>query len=122
MKGLLSRLSALDADAESAVRVIAYFDALVAARADAATLVRAAATLAECGAGLETLGGSPPPLTYQRKRGAPFTTGTPSASTAATPSTSTTARTSSPAPTTASDVRGRAGLTLTQGQGSTIAT
>jgi hypothetical protein len=54
MKGLLLRLSALDADAESAVRVIAYFDALVAARTDAAGLVRATATLAECGAGLET--------------------------------------------------------------------
>ncbi|MDT3439370.1 helix-turn-helix domain-containing protein [Pseudofrankia sp. BMG5.37] len=54
MKGLLLQLSALDADAESAVRVIAYFDALVAARADAASLVRATAALAECGAGLET--------------------------------------------------------------------
>ncbi|MBL7499314.1 helix-turn-helix domain-containing protein [Frankia sp. CNm7] len=54
MKGLLLRLSALDADAESAVRVIAYFDALVAARADAASLVRATAALAECGAGLAT--------------------------------------------------------------------
>ncbi|ONH23020.1 helix-turn-helix domain-containing protein [Pseudofrankia asymbiotica] len=54
MKGLLLQLSALDADAESAVRVIAYFDALVAARADVASLVRATAALAECGAGLET--------------------------------------------------------------------
>lgn len=54
MKGLLLQLSALDAGAESAVRVIAYFDALVAARADAASLVRATAALAECGAGLET--------------------------------------------------------------------
>ncbi|MFD0660544.1 helix-turn-helix domain-containing protein [Thermocatellispora tengchongensis] len=50
--GLLLRLSALDADAESAVRVIAYFDALVAGHASAAALVQATARLAECPAGL----------------------------------------------------------------------
>ncbi|MCK9897094.1 helix-turn-helix domain-containing protein [Frankia sp. AgB32] len=54
MKGLLLKLSALDSDAESAVRVIAYFDALVATQADVRGLVRAAAMLAECDAGLET--------------------------------------------------------------------
>ncbi|MFG1923456.1 helix-turn-helix domain-containing protein [Cryptosporangium sp. NPDC048952] len=53
MKGLLLRLSALDADAEAAVRVIAYFDALVEHRATAAALVRATAGLAECPCGLE---------------------------------------------------------------------
>jgi hypothetical protein len=52
MKGLLVRLSAVDADAEAAVRVIAYFDELVAHRASLADLVRAAAALAECGAGI----------------------------------------------------------------------
>lgn len=53
MKGLLLRLSALDADAEAAVRVIAYFDALVEHRATAAELVRATAALAECVCGWE---------------------------------------------------------------------
>ncbi|SHM22363.1 helix-turn-helix domain-containing protein [Cryptosporangium aurantiacum] len=53
MKGLLLRLSALDADAEAAVRVIAYFDALVEHRATVAALVRATAGLAECACGLE---------------------------------------------------------------------
>ncbi|HEV7974135.1 PucR family transcriptional regulator [Amycolatopsis sp.] len=53
MKGLLLRLSAVDADAEAAVRVIAYFDELVAHRASLPDLVRAAASLAECVAGLE---------------------------------------------------------------------
>ncbi|GAA0281876.1 helix-turn-helix domain-containing protein [Cryptosporangium japonicum] len=53
MKGLLLRLSALDADAEAAVRVIAYFDALVEHRATPAALVRATAGLAECPCGLE---------------------------------------------------------------------
>ncbi|MGW4486671.1 helix-turn-helix domain-containing protein [Amycolatopsis sp. NPDC004368] len=52
MKGLLLRLSAVDSDAEAAVRVIAYFDELVARRATIADLVRATAALAECVAGL----------------------------------------------------------------------
>ncbi|MEU8133540.1 PucR family transcriptional regulator [Streptodolium elevatio] len=51
MEGLLLRLSALDPDAEAAVRVIAYFDALVTHGASAHALVRAAAALAECPAG-----------------------------------------------------------------------
>ncbi|MFB9323894.1 PucR family transcriptional regulator, partial [Cryptosporangium minutisporangium] len=58
MKGLLLRLSALDADAEAAVRVIAYFDALVEHRATAAALVRATAGLAECGCGIELADGT----------------------------------------------------------------
>ena len=53
MKGLLLRLSALEADrVEAALRVIAYFDALTEHRATALELVRAAATLAECPVGL----------------------------------------------------------------------
>ena len=52
MKGLLLRLSALDADAENAVRVIGFFDALIAAKASPRTLVRETARLAGCPAGL----------------------------------------------------------------------
>lgn len=63
MKGLLLRLSAVDAGAEAAVRVIAYFDELVAHRAGLAELVRAAAALAECVAGLRT--GDGPALRYR---------------------------------------------------------
>ena len=48
MKGLLLRLSALDADAEAAVRVIAYFDRLVESGATTREAVRATAALAEC--------------------------------------------------------------------------
>ncbi|MEW2506786.1 helix-turn-helix domain-containing protein [Amycolatopsis sp. NPDC047767] len=58
MKGLLLRLSAVDSDAEAAVRVIAYFDELVSHRATTADLVRATAALAECVAGLQR-GGEP---------------------------------------------------------------
>jgi PucR C-terminal helix-turn-helix domain len=50
--GLLLRLSGIDAEAEAAVRVIAAFDQLVAHRADIGALVRAAAGLAECKAGI----------------------------------------------------------------------
>jgi hypothetical protein len=60
MKGLLLRLSAVDADAEAAVRVIAYFDELVARRARLSDLVRATAALAECVAGLQPDGTTPP--------------------------------------------------------------
>ncbi|TDC03051.1 PucR family transcriptional regulator, partial [Actinomadura bangladeshensis] len=52
MKGLLLRLSALDADAENAVRVISFFDGLIAAKVSPQTLVRETARLAECPAGL----------------------------------------------------------------------
>jgi PucR C-terminal helix-turn-helix domain len=52
MHGLLLRLSGIDAEAEAAVRVIAAFDQLVGHRADIAALVRAAAGLAECTAGV----------------------------------------------------------------------
>jgi hypothetical protein len=56
MKGLLLRLSALDATAENAVRVIGFFDELVARRVDVDTLVRSAAQLAECPAGFVAAG------------------------------------------------------------------
>jgi hypothetical protein len=52
MKGLLLRLSALDANAENAVRVISFFDELVARRVDVDTLVRTASQLAECPVGV----------------------------------------------------------------------
>ncbi|MEU4616043.1 helix-turn-helix domain-containing protein [Streptomyces umbrinus] len=57
MKGLLLRLSALDADAAAALRVIAHFEALLGAgRLDTESLVRSTAGLAECPAGLEVGG------------------------------------------------------------------
>ncbi|WP_030264796.1 PucR family transcriptional regulator [Streptomyces sp. NRRL B-24484] len=60
MKGLLLRLSALDADAAAAVRVIAHYEALLATAAlDATALVRSTAGLAECPAGWQPAGGEP---------------------------------------------------------------
>lgn len=53
VRELLGRLSAIDSDAESAVRVIAHFDALIEGRAGLDAFVRAAATLANCTAGLQ---------------------------------------------------------------------
>ncbi|MGP4029460.1 helix-turn-helix domain-containing protein [Actinomadura sp. 3N407] len=53
MKGLLLRLSALDADAENAVRVIGFFDGLIAGKVSPHILVRETARLAECPAGLD---------------------------------------------------------------------
>jgi hypothetical protein len=52
MRGLLLRLSSIDAEAEAALRIIAAFDQLVAQRAEIGGVVRAAAALAECRAGL----------------------------------------------------------------------
>jgi hypothetical protein len=58
VKGLLLRLSSLDADATAAVRVIAHFQALLAAdRIDPAALLRSTAALAECPAGMELADG-----------------------------------------------------------------
>lgn len=59
MKGLLLRLSMVDADAEAAVRVIAYFDGLMEQRATPAALVRSVAALAECPAGWASPGAEP---------------------------------------------------------------
>ncbi|MEI8406309.1 MULTISPECIES: PucR family transcriptional regulator [unclassified Kribbella] len=56
MKGLLLRLSGLDADAESAVRVIGFFDALMTGKADLTTLLKSTAALAECPVGIEAAG------------------------------------------------------------------
>ncbi|MEU9200804.1 helix-turn-helix domain-containing protein [Streptomyces sp. NPDC048332] len=53
MKGLLLRLSALDADAATAVRVIAHFEALLGGAPDPVALTRSTAGLAGCPAGLE---------------------------------------------------------------------
>lgn len=53
MKGLLLRLSALDADAATAVRVIAHFEALLGGGPDPVSLTRSTAGLAGCAAGLE---------------------------------------------------------------------
>ncbi|MET0136027.1 MAG: helix-turn-helix domain-containing protein [Kibdelosporangium sp.] len=52
MEGLLLRLSALDADAENAVRVIGFFDRLIARRASLDTIAANATELAECPAGV----------------------------------------------------------------------
>ncbi|MEV5848470.1 helix-turn-helix domain-containing protein [Streptomyces sp. NPDC051985] len=52
MRGLLLRLSALDAAAENAVRVIRFFDELMARRVDIETLSQEASKLAECPVGV----------------------------------------------------------------------
>jgi hypothetical protein len=52
VKGLLVRLSLTDSEAEAALRVIEYFDALVLGRATVGALVRGTAALAECPAGI----------------------------------------------------------------------
>jgi hypothetical protein len=52
MKELMKRLSAVDADASAAVKVIDYFDTLLARGAGIAAFVRGAAVLAGCPAGL----------------------------------------------------------------------
>ncbi|HEY3466823.1 MAG TPA: hypothetical protein VGL47_16940, partial [Amycolatopsis sp.] len=56
MKGLLLRLSGLDADAENAVRVIGFFDRLIAGRAGLDSLVRSTADLAGCPVGVHAPG------------------------------------------------------------------
>ncbi|MEU5258858.1 helix-turn-helix domain-containing protein [Amycolatopsis sp. NPDC021455] len=56
MKGLLLRLSGLDADAENAVRVIGFFDRLITARAGLDALVRSTAELAGCPVGVHAPG------------------------------------------------------------------
>lgn len=51
MRALMQRLSALDADAENAVRIIALFDRMVQQRIGLAALVRSAALFSECTVG-----------------------------------------------------------------------
>jgi hypothetical protein len=73
MEGLLLRLSALDADAENAVRVIGFFDRLVASRASLDAVVRRAGELAECPVGVQStargllVGGPVPALAARRE-------------------------------------------------------
>jgi hypothetical protein len=57
MLGLMVRLSALDADAASAVRVIGFFDALVEYGAALDVVLRQTAALAECPVGVRTADG-----------------------------------------------------------------
>ncbi|MTD54336.1 helix-turn-helix domain-containing protein [Amycolatopsis pithecellobii] len=57
MHGLLLRLSALDADAENAVRLISFFDSLVEQQAKLEELLRSAAVVAECAVGLQDVDG-----------------------------------------------------------------
>jgi hypothetical protein len=52
MRDLLGRLSELDEDAESLVKVIAYFDTLVDGHVSLETIVRSAAALSGCTAGV----------------------------------------------------------------------
>ncbi|MFF3372274.1 helix-turn-helix domain-containing protein [Streptomyces sp. NPDC002680] len=52
MNSLLMRLSALDADAANAMRVIGFFDALITSRVSLRVLARQTAQLAECPAGI----------------------------------------------------------------------
>lgn len=52
MRDLLGRLSELDEDAESLVKVIAYFDTLVDGHVSLETIVRSAAALGGCTAGV----------------------------------------------------------------------
>src|ERR1700730_8816272 len=56
LKGLLLRLSGLDADAANAVRVIGFFDRLITGRVALETLVRSTAQLAECPVGVSAPG------------------------------------------------------------------
>ena len=51
MRALMQRLSALDADAENAVRIITLFDRMVQQRTGLAALVRSAAVFSECTVG-----------------------------------------------------------------------
>jgi hypothetical protein len=57
MFGLLRRLSALDADAASAVRVIGFFDALVEQGANIDMILHQTAALAECPVGVRSSSG-----------------------------------------------------------------
>jgi hypothetical protein len=53
MKALLLRLATHEADAETCVRVIAYFDALAERRASPEALVRATSGVAKCCSGFQ---------------------------------------------------------------------
>jgi PucR C-terminal helix-turn-helix domain len=70
VRGLLRRLSALDPGAESAVRIIDFFDGLTRNRANYEALVRAAAGLADCATGMRDNGGKV--LAYFDAKGRPI--------------------------------------------------
>ncbi|MFC5235626.1 helix-turn-helix domain-containing protein [Pseudonocardia zijingensis] len=57
MNGLVMRLSAFDADAENAVRLIGFFDTLVEQQVGLDELLRNAAVVAECAVGVQDLDG-----------------------------------------------------------------
>lgn len=57
MRGLLLRLSALDADAESAVRLITFFDSLLEQEVKLDELLRSAAIVADCAVGIQDIDG-----------------------------------------------------------------
>lgn len=57
MNGLLLRLSELDSNAESAVRLISFFDALIEQRASVDVLLRNSAALAGCVVGCQDVAG-----------------------------------------------------------------
>jgi hypothetical protein len=75
VRGLLVQLSALDPGAESAVRIIDFFDGLTRNRANVDALVRAAAGLADCPTGLRDKRGNV--LAHYGPRGRPITTPAP---------------------------------------------
>ncbi|MEV6681076.1 helix-turn-helix domain-containing protein [Streptomyces erythrochromogenes] len=56
MEALAARLSQLDAHAEGAIRVVAFYDTLMRRRVDLAALARSSAGLAECVAGVRLHG------------------------------------------------------------------
>ncbi|MFG2007322.1 PucR family transcriptional regulator [Spirillospora sp. NPDC048911] len=56
MEALAVRLSGLDAHAEGAIRVVAFYDTLMRRRVDLPALARASAGLAECVAGIRLYG------------------------------------------------------------------
>jgi PucR C-terminal helix-turn-helix domain len=76
MFGLFQRLSALDADVASAVRVIGFFDALVEQGAGIDLVVRQTAVLAECPAGVRSADGR---LSERAEPGGPTRSGGPPA-------------------------------------------
>jgi PucR C-terminal helix-turn-helix domain len=75
VRGLLRRLSALDPGAESAVRIIDFFDGLTRNRANHEALVRAAAGLADCPAGMRDNTGKV--LAYFDTKGRPIAAAPP---------------------------------------------
>jgi hypothetical protein len=57
VRGLLLRLSSLDADVESAIRLISFFDSLLEQEVKLDELLRSAAIVADCAVGVQDLDG-----------------------------------------------------------------